>query len=103
MGKGQEFCGSRAGFSPKTATRSCRRGLAKIATIQNAVQTNSYETCSSATAGPWQGEYLCCECGLPIDERLETWWGGERVHRSCGEAAFQREKAQGSYLTQGSA
>jgi hypothetical protein len=46
---------------------------------------------------------LCCECGLPIDERLETWWGSERVHRSCGETAFQREKAQGSYLTQGSA
>ena len=37
----------------------------------------------------------CCECGLPVTERLETWWGGERVHRACGEAAFERAKARG--------
>jgi hypothetical protein len=43
---------------------------------------------------------VCCECGLPIDERLETWWGGDRCHRECGDIAFQREKAQGSYSTQ---
>ena len=92
LGNGQDFCGTRDGFSPKTATRSCRKGPAKTATVPNAVEAKSYETCSSATAGSWPSEYLCCECGLPIDERLETWWGGERVHRSCGEAAFQREK-----------
>jgi len=40
----------------------------------------------------------CCECGLPIDEGPETWWGGGRVHRECGEAAFRREKQRGAYL-----
>jgi hypothetical protein len=43
----------------------------------------------------------CCECGLPITERLETWWGGERAHRSCGEAAFERAKSRGSYSNKG--
>ena len=41
---------------------------------------------------------VCCECGLLIHERPEIWWGGERVHRECGEAAFQREKQRGAYL-----
>ena len=51
-----------------------------------------------------EGLCVCCECGRPIEEKLETWWGGERCHRGCGEAAFQREKARGAYLrTKGTA
>jgi hypothetical protein len=33
----------------------------------------------------------CCECGLPIIERLPTSWGGRPCHRDCGEAAWRRE------------
>jgi hypothetical protein len=39
-------------------------------------------------------DLVCCECGLSIAEQSETWWGGERCHRTCGEAAFKREKAR---------
>jgi hypothetical protein len=41
---------------------------------------------------------MCCECGLPIDERIAAWWGGDRCHRECGEAAFRRERQAGAYL-----
>jgi hypothetical protein len=37
------------------------------------------------------GYPVCSECGSPIDERLETRWGGERCHRACGEAVWRRE------------
>ena len=47
--------------------------------------------------------HTCCECGMPITERLETWWGGERCHRACGEAAFERGKLQRAYSNQRSA
>ena len=40
------------------------------------------------------GYPICCECRLPIAEQSETWWGGERCHRACGEAAFDREKTR---------
>jgi hypothetical protein len=44
---------------------------------------------------------VCCECGLPIIERLPTSWGGRPCHRDCGEAAFEREKAsRGNCMTE---
>ena len=39
----------------------------------------------------------CVECGAAIFEPT-AWWGGEPVHRDCGEAAWQREW-QGETLT----
>jgi hypothetical protein len=32
----------------------------------------------------------CCECGLPINECLQTSWGGDPCHRACREAAWRR-------------
>jgi hypothetical protein len=74
--RGKDLCGFEAPGMPKVLTSQRTSGdehLRKIAT--------------SATAG-----VACCECGLPVAELLETWWGGERCHRTCGEAAFEREK-----------
>lgn len=35
---------------------------------------------------------VCCfECGQPILERVAAWWGGEPVHRECGERAWERK------------
>jgi hypothetical protein len=44
-----------------------------------------------------RGLDLCACCGEPIDERLPTSWGGEPVHRDCGEREFRAEKARGAY------
>ena len=33
----------------------------------------------------------CTECGALIVEPVTAWWGGEPVHRDCGEAAWRRE------------
>src|SRR5262249_53724314 len=35
----------------------------------------------------------CALCGAVIFERLSTSWGGDAVHRSCGERAFAEAKA----------
>ena len=53
-----------------------------------AAEVAAHETCGSAAIGPLP---VCCDCALPIAERLETWWGSERCHRACGEAAWRRE------------
>jgi hypothetical protein len=42
----------------------------------------------------------CCECRRPIIEDPCAWWGGQPVHLSCGERAWQREW-QGSAATRG--
>jgi hypothetical protein len=85
----QDFCASQGGSSPKTATPSCGEHPKHAAAQQCAADTEDYETDDCATSG----YPMCCECGVPITERLETWWGGEQCHRACGEAAFQRAKA----------
>jgi hypothetical protein len=33
----------------------------------------------------------CCECHRPIIEEPCAWWGGQPVHRQCGERAWRRE------------
>jgi hypothetical protein len=41
----------------------------------------------------------CVECGAAIGPgEPETWWGLDRVHRHCGEAAWRREW-QGAVLS----
>jgi hypothetical protein len=63
---------------------------ANVADVANVAGSENQRAAMASTA-----DYsVCCECGLPIRERPETWWGGKRVHRSCGEAAFEREKAR---------
>ena len=42
----------------------------------------------------------CCECRRPIIEDPCAWWGGEPVHRQCGERAWRREW-QASAATRG--
>jgi hypothetical protein len=82
------YGGSQGVASPKTATNFRRDGLSHAAPQQIATEARSYETNGSANIGALP---LCCGCLLPIDERLETWWGSERCHRACGEAAWRRE------------
>jgi hypothetical protein len=90
LANGQVFCGSRSPSPPKDATLSRGIGPGHAAAQQNAVETESYETSGSATAGSALPP-TCCECGLPIIERLPTSWGGRLCHRDCGEAAWRRE------------
>jgi len=97
LAKAQESCDVQGVFSPKAATHSVVLGPPKTAKAPNPADAKSYETSGSATIN-YQPLPLCCECGFPINEKLETWWGAERCHRACGEAAFQREKARGAYL-----
>jgi hypothetical protein len=100
LANGQVLCGSQPPSPPKDATPSCCKGPGHAAAQQNAVEAESYETSGSATAGS-ASPPACCECGLLIAESLETWWGGERCHRDCGEAAFEREKAsRGNCMTE---
>ena len=75
-------------------SQSAKELKANVANVANvASQENKPAAIASTVDYP-----VCCECGLPIDERPETWWGGGRVHRECGEAAFQREKQRDAYL-----
>jgi hypothetical protein len=76
--KGEGFCGSAASETPK------------VLTSRRTPEGEHLRTPGNATTNG----LLCCECRLPITGRLETWWGGERCHRACGEAAFEREKAR---------
>jgi hypothetical protein len=91
LGNDEDFCGAQDDSSPKTATPFCRDSLSHAVGQQNALDAESYETSGSATVGSTL-DPICCECGLPITERPETFWGGERCHRACGEAAWRRER-----------
>jgi len=72
-------------------------------TLDTIRHSDAAPLCEDAANGSSPIEH-CCECGLPIADELETWWGTERCHRACGEAAFRREKARGAYLgTKGAA
>jgi hypothetical protein len=95
-----------ATFAPDVATCSNRAATEKpvkgqclkvdVADVANVARdVNRKANTASRRSPDWATiSYLvCCECGMPITERLETWWGGDRCHRACGEAAFQREKA----------
>jgi len=70
FGEGQQSCGFEKDETAKVLTESCREQL-------------------GAADDPTIG-IKCCECGLAITERLETWWGGERCHHACGEAAWRQ-------------
>jgi len=35
----------------------------------------------------------CALCGTVIAERFPTYWGGDMVHRACGESAFAGARA----------
>jgi hypothetical protein len=87
LATGQEFCGTQGCSAPKSATQICGEHLRHAAAQQNTASTDARETNGCTTSG----YPICRECGLPIAERLETWWGGERCHRACGEAAWRRE------------
>ena len=76
--RGQDLCGFEAPETPKVLTLQRTPGGEHLR-----------KTADAATA-----DLVCCECGLSIAEQSETWWGGERCHRTCGEAAFKREKAR---------
>ena len=78
-------------------SQSTKELKANVANVANAANVASQENKPAAIASTVDYP-VCCECGLPIGERPETWWGGGRVHRECGEAAFRREKQRGAYL-----
>jgi hypothetical protein len=95
-----------ATFPPDVATCSNRVATEKpikgqylkadVANVANVAEDENRKANTASRRFPdWStiGSAVCCECGLPIGERLETWWGGERCHQACGEAAFEREKA----------
>jgi hypothetical protein len=76
--RGQDSCGFEGPETPK------------VLTLERTSGGEHLRKPASAAAA----DLMCCECGLLISEQSETWWGGERCHRTCGEAAFKREKAR---------
>jgi hypothetical protein len=87
LANAQDLCGVQGLVPLKVLTPSCRKSLSYDASQQNASGGAPYKSVGCKTVG----YPTCCECGLPIDERLQTSWGGKPCHRACGEAAWRRE------------
>lgn len=92
-------CSSRVATENPITDQHLKSNVADVANVAADVNSRAQ---TDSTAGSATIDYRllpkCCECGQPIAERLETWWGSERVHRACGGAAFQAAKARGAYL-----
>ena len=83
LANGQDVWDTQGPPAPNTATLVC--GEPSHAAAQQTAPAKRINKTSGSEQNAIGDTIIscttCCECGLPISERLETWWGGERCHR----------------------